>query len=139
MKKIFPNLKTYEITSPPTIEYNCIAWALGDDKRWWWPDPNIYSQYYWPPEIPRGESVDNFVKAFETFGYIECDGPELEEGFEKIAIYADKYGKPTHAVRQLESGIWTSKLGQLEDISHDIDGVSGEHYGNVVIVLKRSK
>jgi len=137
IERLFPNLIEYETTSPQTIEYNCIAWAFDDNKRWWWPDP--YNQYYWPPEIPRVESVDNFVKAFEALGYTVCDGPELEEGFEKIAIYANQYGKPTHAAKQLESGMWTSKLGKLEDITHDADGISGNLYGNVVIVLKRSK
>ena len=137
LKGLFPNLINYEITSPKTIEYNCIAWAFDDTTRWWWPDP--YNQYYWPPEIPRIESVDNFIKAFEVLGYTVCGGPELEEGFEKIAIYANQYGKPTHAAKQLETGTWTSKLGQLEDITHDIDGISGDRYGNIITVLKRSK
>ena len=28
----------------------------------------------------------------------------------------DTNGKPTHAARQLSSGLWTSKLGKLQDI-----------------------
>lgn len=139
LEKLFPNLtkERYAITSPKTIEYNCIAWAFDDTERWWWPDP--YYQYYWPSDIPRVESIENFVKAFEKLGYIACDNPKFEKGFEKVAIYADQHGKPTHAARQLEPGIWTSKLGKLEDISHDIDGISCDLYGNVVIVLKRAK
>lgn len=139
LEKLFPNLtkERYAITSPMTIEYNSIAWAFDDTERCWWPDP--YYQYYWPPDMPRVDSIENFVKAFERLGYIACDNSKFEKGFEKVAIYANQYGKPTHAARQLESGIWTSKLGKLEDISHDIDGISGNLYGNVVIVLKRAK
>lgn len=63
-----------------------------------------------------------------------------EEGFEKIAIYIDSHGKPTHAARQLSSGKWTSKLGQLEDIEHsNLDDVTGLHYGSVGAILKRQK
>ena len=32
---------------------------------------------------------------------------QLEPGFEKIALYADNSGKPTHAARQLDNGRWT--------------------------------
>jgi hypothetical protein len=39
---------------------------------------------------------------------------------------------PTHAALQLESGDWTSKLGDFEDISHStIEAVSGPVYGRV--------
>jgi hypothetical protein len=42
-----------------------------------------------------------------------------------------------HAARQLPGGRWTSKLGNREDIEHDLNAVSGEAYGTVVMVLKR--
>ena len=37
IERDFPNLLTtgYEITSPDTIDYNCIAWAAEDNERWW--------------------------------------------------------------------------------------------------------
>jgi len=40
--------------------------------------------------------------------------------------------------RQMESGLWTSKLGQLEDIvHHTLEGVECDAYGQVVQVSKR--
>jgi hypothetical protein len=46
-------------------------------------------------------------------------------------------GKPTHAARQVGYGKWTSKLGSLVDIEHDINGVSGTRYGSVAVIMKR--
>jgi len=73
------------MTSPETAEYNCIAWAAGDTSRWWWPDSLESS--YWPDDVQRSETLEAFVKAFETLSYTVCDAPEYEEGFEKIASY----------------------------------------------------
>ena len=64
----------------------------------------------------------------------------MEEGVEKIALYADQGGEPTHMARQLRSGKWTSKLGELEDIEHDdLAILEGECYGQVVTILKRKQ
>src|SRR6266566_3667632 len=35
-----------------------------------------------------------------------------------LAVYADETDTPTHMARQLPTGYWTSKLGELEDIQH---------------------
>ena len=140
IERDFPNLSAsgYEITSPDTIDYNCIAWAAGDDRRWWWPD----SQYieYWPEGVPREVTVEAFQQAFQTIGYEVCPDDSLEPGYQKIAIYADSNGKPTHIARQLENGKWTSKLGQYEDIEHEnLPGLAGGIYGDVVAVMKKIK
>ena len=134
----FPNLTedSYSITSPESIDYNCIAWAVGNNSVWWWPDAQFLG--YWPPEIPRTETLDAFIKAYENFGYILCEDASVELGFEKVAIYVDSEEKPTHAARQLISGRWTSKLGRLEDIEHDsLDRLKGLEYGSVAAILKR--
>ena len=135
----FPNLRTgkYTITSRSSVEYNCIAWAAGDIETWWWPDPN--SQYFWPDDVPRHESLDAFKIAFEKLGYVECDDYAYEEDFEKIAIYVDSNSKPTHASRQLSPGIWTSKLGQIEDIEHPFNGLDGSLYGSIALIMRRPK
>ncbi|MEW6668330.1 MAG: hypothetical protein AB1512_24210 [Thermodesulfobacteriota bacterium] len=135
----FPRLREsgYRVTSPATIEYSCIAWAAEDTVSWWWPDR--LHQYYWPPGIPRNESVEAFVALFEGFGYEVCEDAEKQAEFEKIAIYVDISDKVTHASRQLESGAWTSKLGRLEDIEHAFDGVSGSQYGSVAVIMRRPK
>ena len=80
MQTYFPMLKSsaYKLTSPATIEYNCIAWAAGDNKKWWWPDN--FGQYFWPSGIPREESIDAFIKAFESLGYTFCNESNYEEG-----------------------------------------------------------
>ena len=48
-------------------------------------------------------------------------------------------GVPTHAARQLTDGTWSSKLGRFHDISHSIDGLSGNEYGRPVLYLRRKK
>ena len=83
--------------------------------------------------------MEAFIEAFVVLGFTPCDTAEYEEGFEKVAIYIDVNGKPTHAARQLSSRLWTSKLGNLQDIEHEIDGVSGDQYGAVAVIMKRSK
>ena len=132
----FPRLSDsdYEITSPHDRTYNCVAWAAGRTDTWWWPDP--MGQDYWPSGIAREESVDSFVAAFESLGYARCEGEEPEADSEKIALFA-KAGTPTHAARQLRSGLWTSKLGQHVDILHSLRSLKGGSYGTVVAVLKR--
>jgi len=138
--ELFPNRqeKGYDLTSPETPFYNCIAWAAGDTARWWWPDPN--DQYYWPAGIPRHETLQAFILLFKNIGYTVCEDAKYEDAFEKVAIYVDDLtGKPTHAARQVAYGRWTSKLGNLVDIEHDINGVSGRRYGSIAAVMKRPK
>ena len=139
MQNLFPILKSsiYFVTSPVTIEYNCIAWAAGDTEKCWWPDP--LDQYFWPLEIPREETIDAFVKAFESLDYTLCPDANYENGYEKITIYAKPNGKPTHAARQIDLQKWTSKIGQLEDIEHDFNSLSGDIYGEPIVYMKRPK
>jgi hypothetical protein len=68
---------------------------------------------------------------------VPCDNETLELGVEKVALFADADSMPMHAARQLANGRWTSKLGFLEDIEHDLHDVSGEAYGTIVVVLRR--
>lgn len=90
---------------------------------------------YWPPGVPREETVEAFSAAFATLGYSPTADPSHESGVEKVALFANT--APTHAARQLPSGKWTSKLGQAEDIEHLLTGLTGVVYGRVVIVLGR--
>jgi len=134
---LFPQLKIndFSITSSVSHDYNCVAWAARETERWWWPDPSGAS--YWPTDVPRVETLDAFVRTFQVFGYEVCDSAVLERGFEKIAIFADPAGTPTHIARQLSSGRWTSKLGNLEDIEHDLRGLEGRSYGAVSQILRK--
>jgi hypothetical protein len=115
--------------------YNCIAWAAGDEQAWWWPDPG--QNRYWPPGVARLETLAGFTDAFASLGYVVCLDEGWEPGFEKIALFADGQGVPTHAARQVAAERWTSKLGELEDIEHSLHDLEGAVYGSVVQIMKR--
>jgi len=72
-------------------------------------------------------------------GYATCDSHAVESAFEKVAIFVDAGGEPTHAARQLPSGRWTSKLGTLEDIEHDLHALEDSRYGSVALIMKRPR
>ncbi len=135
----FPNLKakTFKITSPQTADYNCIAWAAGDTRRYWWPIAISFNAY-WPEGVSRLVAKESFIMAFETLGYEPCSDGKLEANYEKVVLYVDTDGKPSHMARQLPSGIWTSKLGQGNDIEHQTArGLEGSLYGKVSLYMKR--
>jgi len=99
---------------------------------------------HWPQGIPREETIYAFVQAYETLGYRLCFDEKLEPGIEKIAIYGLEIPgqgiQPTHAARQLESGEWTSKLGDFEDISHTtLDALNGPVYGRMICCVSRPR
>jgi hypothetical protein len=122
-------------TSPYDEGYNCIAWAAGDTDYWWWPD--AMGQAYWPPDVPREETIEAFVQAYGLHGYTQSSDAVLERDKQKVAIYADRHGKPTHAARQLRDGWWASKLGPQIDIEHELTALDGPEYGTVAVILAR--
>ena len=135
----FPNLnnQNHHVTSPPTPRYNCFAWAAEEDNRFW--DPN---GGWWPAGIPRDLSINAFVQAYSTVGYVQCADGTHDPGVEKIAIYAKNvpgFGQqPTHAARQLPNGRWTSKLGKNVDIEHTtLEAIADGTYGSVVLFMSR--
>jgi hypothetical protein len=121
-------------TSPPTSTYNCIAWAAGHSDKWWWPDSA--QQAFWPSGVPRALTLQAFIQAYQSLGYVLCDHNGVESGYEKVAIYLLK-SRPTHAARQLPSGVWTSKLGKNHDIEHELGAIEGPLYGQVGVYMKR--
>jgi hypothetical protein len=134
---LFPRLSGvgYRVTSAPDDVYNCVAWAVGTRDNWWWPgDPD---RTYWPDILPRERTIAAFRQLFEMLGYDECIGDGLDPAFEKVAVFANALGKPTHAARQLTTGRWTSKLGESEDIEHGLRDLEGDVYGVVVLVMRR--
>lgn len=124
-------------------KYNCIAYAANDTENWWWPTPQPIGGIYWPPEVPREATLEAFKMAFEQLGYEECLTGDLVAGKEKIAIYSDREGNPTHAARQLANGEWVSKLGTDIDIEHDspdvVGGDEGSGYGAVALYMVRDE
>jgi hypothetical protein len=134
----FPSLGAshFRITSPPTGIYTCIAYAAGDVDRVWLPDPWPDGLYYWPEGVPREHTIGAWAGVFESIGYRPWEDGGVESGIEKVAVYADAKG-PQHVARQLPNGRWTSKVGKMEDIEHELHGLEGEAYGTVVLVLGR--
>jgi hypothetical protein len=136
--QFLPNLSQagFSATSPRTRQYNCIAWAAGRSDVFMRPDP--MRQLFRPPDVARAETRDAFVDLFLRLGYVRADSPRLEDGVEKIAIF-ELDGVPTHATRQLPDGTWTSKCGRLEDITHELEGVCGDVYGGVAVIMARTR
>ena len=133
LEDIFPNLygSGYQITSPVSLEYNCVAWALEITTQWWSHDR------IWPDSVTRSSYIHALVQVFESFGYAICDNVERESGYDKVALYALD-GVWQHAARQLEDGRWTSKLGPFEDIAHPSpEDVAGQLFGNVHCIMRR--
>ena len=141
-EEAFPHLGTrdsFSIESPFDEAYNCIAYAAGDARIYWWPLGEARSgDVYWPDDAPNEETLEAFEAAFASLGYEPCDSDEFEEEYEKIALYADQ-NVPTHATRQdPTTGNWVSKLGDHVDIWHQrVDSLEGELYGNVCRYMKR--
>jgi len=128
----FPNLtpENHSEDSSPTKDYNCHAWAVGFTDRWF--DHNNY----WPDPVTRGEALRNYQRAYESIGFRVCGGWNVEEGFEKIAIYENNR-RVTHTARLLNDGRWTSKMGKSEDITHTRDALDGPLYGRIVLIMRR--
>jgi hypothetical protein len=135
----FPGLRgtNYRITSPPTDAYNCVAWAVGITNQWWWPLSYHGRSVYWPPVAAQAETLDAVREALGSVGFVPCTDSQQETGFEKVALFADSQGIPTHVARQLPGGLWTSKLGQGDDIEHELNALEGHLYGTVVLVMSR--
>ena len=104
-----------------------------------WPDED--EQFGWPSDIPREETVKAFELFFSKMGFVRTQNAELEQGYEKVAIYA-RDATATHVARQILQkpyvGCWTSKLGSEVDIRHaTINSIEGIAYGSVALILKR--
>lgn len=134
----FPGLARghFRMTSPIDKWYNCFAHAAGESRKKWHPEP--LDELYWPPGAPRGVSVAEFTAAYALIGYTPTGSTDLEPGVEKIALYVAENGEVAHAARQLSSGLWTSKMGKMEDIEHELEGLEGTDWGPVSAVLARA-
>ncbi len=78
LESIFPGLRgqVYSVTSPIDPKYNCIAWAAGDTKNWWW--PSAAGKEFWPGSVARERTIEAFRDTFATLGYADCDDETLE-------------------------------------------------------------
>src|SRR6266446_123536 len=87
-ESVFPKLRRscYAKTSDETGLNNCAAWAVGYTRRWM--QPKTEPWHFWPDGAPNNIRVESFVQAFELLGFQLCGDDSLEEGFDKIAVYA---------------------------------------------------
>jgi hypothetical protein len=141
---VFPNLASdgYRVTSDEDWGYNCIAHAAERNNAPWWPTEEPVEGVFWPDGVPREETLEAFTLAYETLGYFRCENANHEPGFQKVAIYIDEDGAPSHAAIEDVSGGWSSKLGDWEDIRHNTLAAleacpNAPAYGTVVRYLKR--
>jgi hypothetical protein len=137
LQSLFPNLVTYTVTSCRDLRYNCVAWAAKEDTQQWW-EPIREPGCFWPHNVPMDHAFENYVKAFEAYGYHRCGDSLLRRGFEKVAIYRCADGSFGHVARQMTNGAWTSKLGRDEDIQHPTpDALDCADYGTAAVFLER--
>jgi len=134
--KDFPNLKSDYIRTSEPADYNCISFALGDIKKWWW--PSVSEDEYWPLPIPDKINLDTFANAFATLGYFPCVDGSPDRSCDKIALYGIDADDIRHAAK-LESTWtrWESKLGAYEDIEHDLSGLEGPCFGKVLMFFSK--
>jgi len=138
LEELFPALAVfgYKILSRPTDRYDCVAWAAGDTTRWWWPD--LKGKRYWPENVERKRTLDVFKKVFENLGYFICDNGNFEEGYDKIAIYVNENGKPTHVTRQFWKNVWISKIGEWELVEYyNVNALYDGICGDIAVFMKR--
>jgi hypothetical protein len=137
IEDIFPNLHSDGYMSYSRVDacYNCIAYAVGDTRRFWdgWGnDPGMF----WPST--PGNSLCHLIEALLADGFEKCNDASQEPGYEKIAIYENANGW-SHAARLRDDGWWESKIGQAEDILHKtLQGLEGNFYGKVSGFMKRT-
>ena len=125
----------YLVTSEPDDCYNCIAYAAGENHRWW--THIAGDEYYWPEHVSRTPAIASLVEVFAGLGYEICPDAGVEDGYEKVALYriGDRW---SHAARQLLNGMWSSKLGPDEDISHATpESLDPEFYGAIHCIMRR--
>jgi hypothetical protein len=80
--------------------------------------------------------VRAFVALFGKLGYEQCANGALEEGYEKVVLFVDASGRPTHAARQA-AHYWTSKIGAGPDIEHGLGDLDGPCYGRPTHFFRR--
>ena len=149
-----PALETdpyFYVSSDKTLEYNCIAWAMGFNDRWvdHLPDYDKAVKKWWPAGVPRGFHPDCLIQAFQAVGFELCHDDKYEEGYEKIVIYylqpfiIPRYGIYesigwTHAAKVLTEKTYHSKMGDKFDIYHSSGNLFvGSSYGAIYAYMRR--
>jgi len=71
----------------PQDDHNCIAYALGEKDKPWWPSIRLKDDFEWPSDLPRqDDDQENFGELHFSFpkrGYKICKNGRLKKGIEK--------------------------------------------------------
>jgi hypothetical protein len=102
--------------------------------KWWqFPDyvagKNMTPYAYWPDGLPKNNSINAFIRAAETQGFVLCSEAEWEQSTaEKIVLYhnGDDF---KHAARYTSGNQLMSKLGQWSDVEHARNAADCADYG----------
>ena len=129
----FFNGARVQITSDRDNHYNCVGHVIGDYERLWSHQDDGLS--YWPRGIPKGATIDHYSDALGTAGFEPCTSPNLESGFEKIALF-EKDNEFTHVCLLCEDGRWWSKCLVWEDVKHALQEAV-YWYGAPVLFMRR--
>lgn len=138
LEKAFANLSSvsWSITSKSTRKYNCLAWAVGETHRRW----DTCKGAYWPESVPQRQGIAYLVAAYRTVGFEVCnetDGKTPDPQYDKIVLY-ELNTNGEHAAKLLDTGHWSSKLGDDVDIEHATpEALSGPIYGQPLVYMKR--
>jgi hypothetical protein len=99
---------------------------------------------FWPSNVPEpdgDEDLDCYLALFRSWGFEDAQTVDLEDGFLKIAIFATDNAFD-HVAKQLPSGRWSSKGGNLYDFRHGtLDALGGCRVmptTQLAVVMRRS-
>jgi len=89
--------------------------------------------------VQRIETIGALIEVLESLGFEKCTDGDFSPGIEKVAVFANGE-MPEHVAIQPtnRNGRWVSKLGDLEDIEHELDSLNDGDYGRIVCFLHRS-
>ena len=140
LKKSMPQLmRTYRNQFPGlTIEmverfdntFNCIAFTIGEEKRWVWNEIDL--------NYDGTSSFSEFVTFYQKHGFeptnSEADADVAIFGFNVKGHIDVKHG----ARRETGSDFWLSKMGQGGIIRHnDLYAFDGSPYGSLLLMFKK--
>jgi hypothetical protein len=137
---LYPDIEKvgYKKTSSHTLGYNCIAWAAGDDGRWWEPQTGYSRGGVWPDGCPHEDTLDGWMAALGAVKFVQCADGTAEKGYHKVAIFGQSPSDPEHVAWQNQDGVWCSKLGEWEDVEHKrLEGARNRDQSKVLAYMKR--
>lgn len=118
--QIYPDLRNdsnFQILSPRTPVYNCIAWAMDYTDRW--VEPCDGPGFWWPNGATRDYTAEALIEAFEAEGFELAQHLNPEEGFSKVILYKNEVTETwTHASKVISDDVKYSKFGQSWDGHH---------------------